>query len=396
MEKLLIIDDDVDMTFLLHNYLGRKGYHVTEVHTSGSALDYLEYNQPDLIVCDIWLDEMDGIALLKIVKEKYPSMPFIFITAYDDIKTSAYALKLGAMDYVTKPLLPEEIAAIIKKALDRNKSVKHVDAASFLHKMPDYFTGASESFKKLERQINLIAPTDKSVIIYGETGTGKETVAKEIHKRSNRSDKDFIIINAASLSVETAEIDLFGYSKESALVKEGLLEKANGGTVFIYEIDKLPKQVQTLLMEAIKEKRIPTNGGSNYEDLNIRWIAGSHENLWHAARRGRLLDDVYHKFNDYSIDLLPLRNRKEDIIGLAKYFMQKANEESGKNIQEFSPEVETILMNYIWMDNVRELRNVIGKAVLKAQSDIIDASLLPTEILPSKLSYPPANGGCLA
>ncbi|MES2773638.1 MAG: sigma-54 dependent transcriptional regulator [Bacteroidota bacterium] len=388
MKKLLIIDDDIDMCLLLNRFLTRKGFKVTEVHTCMDAWDHLQFNLPDLVICDVWLEDMDGISFLRKVKETMPELPFIFITAYDDIKTSATAIKYGAIDYVTKPLLPEDIAAIVQKALDKvkNNQKAHFHTEPSVSGIPDFYSGDTEIFRKLSRQIDLIAPTNYNVSIQGERGTGKDLVAREIHRRSFRRDKPFVVFNCSAYTGDMAAEALFGSEANAANDSEdqgiGYLELANGGTLLLNEVADLSPTAQAMLVKAIKSKKMTRQGGKPEIEIDVRFISASHESLWHAAHVGKLNEEAYHLLNDFTIDILPLRNRKDDIMLFAGHFLETANAELDKNTSGFSPEVEIIFKNHVWQDNLRELKNVVNKAVLISQSPVIDSGSLPAEICP--------------
>jgi len=400
MQKILIIDDDRDMCLLLNRFLTRKGYSVTEMYSGKKALEYLDSNEADLIMSDLRLEDMDGITLLKKIKEKDPGMPVIIITGYSDIKTSVNAIKLGAFDYVTKPLLPEEILVTIQlglehgrkgaeadhqkastPAVDRDRPKEKRHAATY---SGQYIFGDTESFRKILKQVTLVAPTNYSVIIYGESGSGKEAIAQEIHKRSKRKDKPFVAIDCGALSKELAGSELFGHEKGAftgALnTKTGSFEIANGGTIFLDEISNLSYEIQVSLLRVVQERKMRRVGGVKDIELDVRILVASNEILWNATRNGKFREDLYHRFNEFNIDIPPLRERKEDIMLFAEHFLAMTNEELGKQIKGFAPEVEAIFKEYIWHGNLRELKNVIKKATLLTETDYIEPHSLPFEI----------------
>lgn len=395
MRTILVIDDDKDMCMLLNRFLTRKGFQVVELYNGKKALDYLSSNQPDLVLCDFRLEDMDGSALLLKIKEKYPDLPVIIITGYSDIKTAVDVMKSGAFDYVAKPLLPEEILITINKALSmenghvvptasRSNGVSKGPARVSSSSSGDYIFGDTPFFKKLLPQIQLVAPTNYSVIIYGESGSGKEAIAQEIHKQSNRAGKPFVAIDCGVLSKELATSELFGHEKGSftgaVAQKTGSFEVANGGTIFLDEIANLSYDVQIALLRVVQERKMRRVGGTRDIDLDVRIIIASNEKLWDSAKSGKFREDLYHRFNEFSIVVPPLRERKEDIILFANHFLQKTNEELGKKVKGFSPEVEEIFSNYMWYGNLRELKNVIKRAVLLCEGTLIEAHYLPFEI----------------
>jgi two-component system response regulator HydG len=404
MEKILIIDDDKDLCFVLKRFLSKHGFEVLEATTGRAALEILDSVEPDLILCDFRLEDMSGSSILKKIKEKNPSVPVIIITGYSNIKTAVEVMKLGAMDYVTKPLLPDEILLTIKKALNKSSEEKAggdaVDQDTVLLKEQEklnglaakrapepggYIFGDSQDFKNILNQIDLVAPTNYSIIIYGESGSGKEVIAQEIHKRSRRNNKPFIAIDCGTLSRELAGSELFGHEKGSFTgaigQKAGSFELANGGTIFLDEIANLPYDVQVSLLRVTQERKMRRVGGTKDIDLDVRIIVASNKKLWDSARTGQFREDLYHRFNEFQINVPPLRERINDIMVFANHFLMQTNRELGKNVKRFSPEVEDVFRKYIWHGNLRELKNVVKRATLLADSSVIDIKSIPFELV---------------
>jgi len=396
MKKILVIDDDRDICLLLNRFLTRKGYHVTEMYTGRKALTYLESNLPDLIMCDFRLEDMDATVLLANIKSKFPDLPVIIITGYSDMRTAVKVMKMGAYDYITKPLLPDEIIFTIQQALEHNtkkqddpsgqekKGIASVSPKEGLTYSGEYVFGNTESFRKILKQVNLVGPTNYSVIVYGETGSGKESIAQEIHKRSRRADKPFVAIDCGSLSKELAGSELFGHEKGAFTgainQKIGSFELANGGTIFLDEVANLSYDIQVSLLRVVQERKMRRVGGTKDIELDVRIIVASNELLWNATRTKKFREDLYHRFNEFSIDVPPLRERKEDIMLFANHFLQLTNQELEKQVKGFSPEVEEIFKNYIWYGNLRELKNVVKRAALLTETDRIESRSLPFEI----------------
>jgi two-component system response regulator HydG len=418
MQKILIVDDDRDMCLLLKRFLTRHNFEVLEAYSGKKALELLETVEPDLVMCDFRLEDMEGNVLLGKIKEIYPQVPVIIITGYSDIKIAVEVMKMGAYDYITKPLFPDEILVTIKKALEAassqdtgavhqpqrsaapsasvpsqpgqavNRPTSSTPAASggtgaVVHS-GEYIFGDTPVFRQLLQQIDLVGPTNYSVIIYGESGSGKEAIAQEIHKRSKRKNKPFIAIDCGALSKELAGSELFGHEKGSftgALnMKVGSLELANGGTIFLDEVANLGYDIQVSLLRVVQERKIRRVGGLKDIELDVRILVASNEKLWDAARKGKFREDLYHRFNEFSIDVPPLRQRPDDIMLFANHFLSVTNAELGKNIHGFSAEVENIFRNYVWYGNLRELKNVIKRATLLSDGELIEASSLPFEI----------------
>ncbi|HVG12895.1 MAG TPA: sigma-54 dependent transcriptional regulator [Flavisolibacter sp.] len=407
MQKILIIDDDRDMCLLLKRFLTRHNFEVLESYSGKKSLELLETVEPDLVMCDFRLEDMEGNVLLGKIKALYPQVPVIIITGYSDIKIAVEVMKMGAYDYITKPLFPDEILITIKKALE----AATVQDTGAVHEKPaavsaaktaspadpitapkgpalvhsgDYIFGDTPVFRQLLQQIDLVGPTNYSVIIYGESGSGKEAIAQEIHKRSKRKNKPFVAIDCGALSKELAGSELFGHEKGSftgALnQKTGSFEIANGGTIFLDEVANLSYDIQVSLLRVVQERKMRRVGGVKDIELDVRIIIASNEKLWDAARKGKFREDLYHRFNEFSIDVPPLRQRPDDIMLFANHFLEQTNEELAKNLKRFSAEVESIFRSYVWYGNLRELKNVIKRATLLSDGEQVEASSLPFEI----------------
>src|SRR3954469_22849244 len=408
MSKILVIDDDVDMCLLLKRFLTKNGYEVTLAHNGKKALEELERSEPNLVLCDFRLEDIDGKELLIKIKERYPRTPVIIVTGYSDIKVAVDVMKLGAYDYVTKPLFPDEILLSIKSALQKS-AAKQENIATVIMPEDDqknntksktitsgqYIFSDSTEFKNILKQIDLVSPTNYSILIYGESGSGKEAIAQEIHKRSKRKDMPFVAIDCGALSKELAGSELFGHEKGAFTgaqsQKIGNFEIANGGTIFLDEIANLPYDVQVSLLRVVQERKMRRVGGTKDIDLDVRIIVASNELLWDNTRQNkmRFREDLYHRFNEFTISVPPLRDRKDDIEIFAQHFLKLTNEELNKNVKGFTPEVDEIFKNYIWYGNLRELKNVIKRVVLLTDTEYIEARSLPFEISNfSKLLFP--------
>lgn len=390
-QTILIIDDDRDMCFVLKKFLNKNGFETIECHNGKKAIEILKGTKPDLILCDFRLEDMDGSEVLQRIKVLYADVPVIIITGYSNIKTAVEVVKLGAVDYVTKPLLPDEILMTIRQALsdsentDDSKEGNSAKTPSKTDRKQPYIFSTSPEFKNILNQIDLVAPTNYSVIIYGESGSGKEALAKEIHLRSNRKDKPFVAIDCGALSKELAASELFGHEKGSftgaVTQKVGSFEVANGGTIFLDEIANLPYDVQVSLLRVIQERKMRRVGGNKNITLDVRIIVASNEKLWDVAKDGGFREDLYHRFNEFQINVPPLRERKNEIMTFAEHFLDLANRELGKNVKGFSSDVEIIFKSYVWHGNLRELKNVVKRAALLTDSDYIQSGALPFEVV---------------
>lgn len=405
MKRILIIDDDMDMCSLLSRFLQRNGFETEAAHTGHKGLARFQEQQFDIVLCDFRLGDKDGRDVLQEIKSISPHTIVIIITGYSDIKTAVDVIKLGAFDYITKPLIPDEVLNVISKAIKAAASrdsngespvvpvTGNAPAATARKKGPvvttvnadsEFLVGQASETRELYKQIELVAPTNYSIILYGESGTGKEVVAKTIHQYSDRKDKPFIAMDCGTLSKELAGSELFGHVKGAftgALNdKEGHFEMANGGTLFLDEVTNLSYEIQAALLRVVQERKFRRVGGSKEMSLDIRVIVASNENLQDAYRKGKFREDLYHRFNEFSIIIPPLRNRKDDIPLFADFFLQKAVGELNKDIEGYEPEVIKLFMDYPWPGNLREFRNVIRRAALLTTTKQIMAKTLPWEI----------------
>jgi len=391
MKKILIIDDEVNIGLLLSKFLTKNGFVVDAVTSGASALEHLTTRQYDLVLCDYRLDDTDGRELLIKIKAKYPQTCVIIITGYSDVKIAVELIKLGTFDYITKPLYPDEILATINKALETQSALAGTQNPEPQkdNKLPynqdaNFVAGQSQASRDLLRQIELVAPTSYSVILTGESGTGKESVAKAIHMNSPRKDMPFIAMDCGSLTKELAGSEFFGHEKGSftgaLYTKIGHFEMANGGTLFLDEVGNLSYDIQAALLRTVQERKIKRIGSTKEIDLDVRIIVATNENLSVAIQKGKFREDLYHRFNEFSISLPPLSQRGKDILVFAHTFLKLANKELNKDVQSFSTEVEECFLTYNWPGNVRELKNVIRRAALLAEGTEIQLKALPLEI----------------
>jgi two-component system response regulator HydG len=390
-KRVLIIDDDMDLCVLLGKLLSKHGYETDASYTGAKGLAKFQEKKFDAVICDYRLGDMEGKNVLVELKKLDPSVIVLIITGYSDIKTAVELIKLGAFDYITKPLIPDEVVGILNKAFQVPKAEraaaveKKAASASGKTDTDQFMVGKSATARSLYNQIDIVAPTNYSIILYGESGTGKEVIAKTIHNLSDRRDKPFVAMDCGTLSKELAGSELFGHVKGAftgALQdKEGHFELADGGTLFLDEVGNLSLEVQATLLRVIQERKFKRVGGNKEMNVDVRIIVASNESLQDGYRKGKFREDLYHRFNEFSINLPPLRTRKEDIIPFAEFFLAKTNEELQKDVQGFEDEVLQKFMQYSWPGNLREFRNVIRRAVLLTPAGKkINVSTLPWEI----------------
>jgi two-component system response regulator HydG len=398
MKKILIIDDEASVCTLLTGFLGRHKY-ATESCTSGAAAVNLLRKQPfDLILCDYRLGDTLGSELLEKIRILQPDAIVIFITGYVELQVAVDLVKSGAYNYVSKPLYPDELLKMIQSAfsdLTREKLTKNLikDAgATARHIDSDqYVTGESVQAKELQNNVSIVAPTNYNVIIYGETGTGKEALARLVHENSGYKDGAFIAIDCGCLSKELAISALFGHEKGAftgALNSQpGAFELADKGTLFLDEIGNLNYEVQTYLLRALQEKEIRRLGGIKQIPVDTRIIVASNENLSGAIKNGKFREDLYYRLNEFEITVPPLRERKADINVFIDHFLKRSALELEKSITGINEQARTLLENYEWPGNIRELKNVIRRAcLLTSDGHPIREKLLSREILNGHLN----------
>lgn len=394
MSRLLIIDDDKDICLVLSKFLIKNNYEVDVAHRGDEGLKLLRAHDYTLILCDYRLPDFTGVEMLRKIKLLQPTTAVIIITGYSDVRTAVETFRYGANDYVTKPLYPDELLVTIKETIVKNEKRNSSESeepnpeirknkvnAAPLH----FIVGKSVQSQTVQRYIELIAPSDMSVIINGETGTGKEFVAQSIHRHSKRASYPFVAIDCGALPKELAGSELFGHIKGAftgaVSDKQGSFEVANGGTIFLDEIGNLSYENQIKLLRVIQERRIKRIGATKDIPIDVRIIAATNEDLTKSVKEGRFREDLYHRLNEFKIQLSPLRERKEDILIFANYFLEKANQSLHKNVKSFSPEVLTQITNYFWYGNLRELNNVVRRAVLLTVGDEVKSDSLPQEII---------------
>jgi two-component system response regulator HydG len=393
-KRILVIDDDTDMCILLSRFLTKNGYEVDTANSGQKGIEKFKEQKFDIVLCDYRLGgKKDGKDVLLEVKSMAPSTIVLIITGYSDIKTAVDVIKQGAYDYITKPLIPDEVLNVLNKAFDQSASTETTtgNAEPTTQKNKKQVTGNEEFLvglagptRELYKQIEVVAPTNFSIILYGESGTGKEVMAKTIHENSNRKGKPFVAMDCGTLSKELSGSELFGHMKGSftgALAdKEGHFELANGGTLFLDEVANLSAEIQASLLRVIQERKFKRIGGTKEIDVDVRIVVASNENLQDAYRKGKFREDLYHRFNEFSIQIPPLRNRKEDIPLFAEFFLNKTKRELNKELEGFDDEIMNMFINYSWPGNLREFRNVVRRAVLLTDTNKVSASTLPWEI----------------
>lgn len=376
-KSILIVDDDLYMIKLLDNFLQKEGYNTYTLTKGKPALKLLAKKSFDLVLCDIRLPDIEGPLVLSHIRKVSPGTAVVMITAYAEIRDAVRCIKAGAFDYVTKPILPENISHVVKMALRSKELTGSFEDFEFL-------TGTCEKIVELTDQAKLVAPTDMSVLIEGETGSGKEYIARMIHHNSKRKNKQFVAIDCGAIPKELAASELFGHVKGSftgAIAdKTGFFELADGGTIFLDEIGNLSYETQVKLLRAIQQKIVTRVGDTKPIPVDVRIISASNSNLKIDAREGNFREDLYHRIDEFKLELPPLRERGHDIILFAEHFLKQANNELNRRVEGFDSEVTASFKAYSWHGNLREMRNVIKRSVLLAKNKIVTKECLPEEI----------------
>jgi len=383
MAKILLVDDDTTFGLMLKTWLTKRGFVVEDVFSAESALKKLQSEPFDIVLTDLRLPDKDGIFLLKNIKKHYVGTQVILMTGYADIYTAVESIKAGAFDYVSKPVIPEEILKKIQEALEqKERSVQKIQEKKRLS-VP-YVKGTSPEAEKLYEYIRLVAPTMMTVLITGESGSGKEYIASLIHAQSNRKDAPFVAVDCGAIPKDLAASEFFGHVKGAFTGavndKTGYFVAASGGTVFLDEIGNLSYDVQIQLLRALEERKVKPVGSDKEVAFDVRIISATNENLTKAVAEGNFREDLYHRLNEFSLKALSLRERREDIPLFANHFLAASNQELGKEVIGFEEEVMRIFKNYIWPGNLREMRNVVKRATLLCQSGFIGKNDIPAEL----------------
>ena len=391
MAHLLLVEDDTTFSKLLSNFLGKHGHEVQVCSTIAGAKDAIRSKAGAsddfaVLMLDYRLPDGNSLDLLKSLREEGNRTPALIMTSFNDIRTAVNAMQSGAFDYITKPVNPEELLMVLKEALNRKTTVSVKTTTKKPEKQSlDFIEGNSKISKQLYEYVRLVAPTDMSVIIQGESGTGKEHVAKSIHRLSKRADGPFVAIDCGSLSKDLAASELFGHKKGAftgALTdKIGQFEAADGGTLFLDEIGNLGYDVQIKLLRALQERIVVPIGSTQPVKVDVRLIAATNEDLLTISSNGDFREDLYHRLNEFKIQVPALRERGEDLGVFIQHFVDKANEELDKNVRQLSKEVMDIFMKYDWPGNLRELNNVIKRLVLLSKEETADLKALPQEMI---------------
>jgi len=383
-ENIWIIDDDRSIRWVLEKALGKEGMTTTSFENGDSVLRKLRINVPDVIVTDVRMPGIDGLELLSQIKDEFPDLPVIVMTAHSDLDSAVATYKGGAFEYLPKPFDVDEAAALVKRAVAQHRETNQEFAEEILQESPEII-GEAPAMQEVFRTIGRLAHSNITVLITGESGTGKELVANALHRHSPRNVKPFIALNMAAIPKDLIESELFGHEKGAFTgantLHKGRFEQANGGTLFLDEIGDMPFDTQTRLLRVLSDGKFYCVGGLTPIEVDVRIIAATHQNLEELVKRGSFREDLFHRLNVIRVPMPPLSQRREDIPQLAKHFLEKAAKDLGGATKVLLPETEEYIQRIPWPGNVRQLQNVCIWLTAMAASREVMISDLPPELL---------------
>lgn len=385
MANILVIEDDLTFSRILEGFLKKHKYSVQLSHKGKDGLKTFTSGAFDLVLVDYRLPDATGMDVLLDIKNTSPDIPVIIMTSFSDIRTAVKAIKAGAFEYITKPVNPDELLMIVSQALRKEKRKASDVVAAPVASSNAFVQGKSVQSQQLHEYIRLVAPTDMSVIIEGESGTGKEYVARSIHQHSKRASQTFVAVDCGALSKDLAASELFGHVKGAFTGamqdKTGQFEMANGGTLFLDEVGNLSYEVQVKLLRAIQERIVSPVGSNKEIRVDVRIITATNDDLAESVRKGQFREDLYHRLNEFKMRVPALRERNDDVEEFLTFFRTGANKELGKNVIGFDDEVLAIFASYDWPGNLRELKNVVKRAVLLTTGDRVQMDAIPAEMM---------------
>lgn len=380
-EKILVVDDEESIRTSLAGILEDEDFAITFADDGVVALDMARKNTPDLVLLDIWMPRMDGLETLKRLKEMNPSLIVIMMSGHGTIETAVKSTKMGAYDFIEKPLSLEKLLVTVRNALSMKRLRAENDSLREIAFRDHEMTGTSPPMAKLKEQIKLVAPTNASVLITGENGTGKELVARSIHFDSLRRDKPFVEVNCAAIPEELIESELFGHEKGAftgaVAQKKGKFDLADGGTIFLDEIGDMSLKTQAKVLRILQERKFERVGGTKTVEVDVRVIAATNKNLEGEIKNGNFREDLFFRLNVVPFTVPPLRDRKEDIPLLMEHFLRIYHLREGREEKRFSPESVELMKTYDWPGNVRELKNIIERMIIMTPGEIIGVEDLP-------------------
>jgi two-component system nitrogen regulation response regulator NtrX len=397
---ILIVDDEADICELVAGLLQDEGYATRTARDSDAALNEIKSRRPNLLFLDIWLQgsRLDGLQLLDSVKEQHPEMPVVMISGHGNIETAVAAIKRGAYDFIEKPFKADRLVLVADRALETSRLKREVRDLKALTPVPISMVGRSPSINQLRQSVEKIAPTNSRIMIVGPSGAGKELTARHLHGLSARADGPFVVINAAAITPDLMEVELFGIEQTNGTQqrKVGALEEAHGGTLFIDEIADMPRETQNKILRVLVDQTFQRVGGSTKVAVDVRIVSSTSRNIEAEIAGGRFREDLYHRLSVVPVRVPPLSERREDIPGLVAFFMEQISQTTGLPQRQIGTDAMAVLQSHDWPGNVRQLRNNVERLMILAGGEpnaVISASMLPQDVGSMVPAMPNGNGG---
>jgi two-component system, NtrC family, nitrogen regulation response regulator NtrX len=397
---ILIVDDEADICELVSGLLQDEGYSTRSARDSAGALNAISSRRPNLIFLDIWLQgsQLDGLQLLGTVKEQHPDLPVVMISGHGNIETAVAAIKQGAYDFIEKPFKADRLILVADRALETSRLRREVKELKALGPLPSSIVGRSPAVNSLRQTIDKVAPTNSRILIVGPSGAGKELAARTLHGQSSRASGPFVVINAAAMTPDRMEIELFGVEQSNGTQarKTGALEEAHGGTLFIDEIADMPRETQNKILRVLVDQTFQRVDGSTKVAVDVRIVSSTSRNIEAEIAAGRFREDLYHRLSVVPIRVPPLADRREDIPDLVNYFMEQISQSTGLPQRTIGADAMAVLQSHDWPGNVRQLRNNVERLMILAGGEpnvVIDASMLPQDVGSMVPSMPNGGGG---
>jgi two-component system nitrogen regulation response regulator NtrX len=398
--EILIVDDEADIRDLVAGILEDEGYETRTAKNSDDALAAVALRRPSLVFLDIWLQgsRLDGLQLLDALKQEHPELPIVMISGHGNIETAVAAIKQGAYDFIEKPFKADRLVLVAERALENSRLKREVKQLKQLAPLPPSLIGKSAAMSQLRQAIERVAPTNSRVMIVGPSGAGKELAARSLHELSARANGPFIVINAAAITPERMEIELFGvdHSNGTEQRKPGALEEAHGGTLFIDDVADLPRETQNKILRVLVDQTFQRVGGTAKVSVDVRVVSSTSRNLEALIAEGRFREDLYHRLSVVPIRVPALAERREDIAELVDYFMEQISQATGLPKRRIGEDAMAVLQSHNWPGNVRQLRNNVERLMILAGGDpdaVVDASMLPPDVGSMVPNMPNGNGG---
>jgi two-component system nitrogen regulation response regulator NtrX len=398
--EILIVDDEADICELVAGILQDEGYTTRTARDSDDALNAIRSRRPNLLFLDIWLQgsKLDGLQLLEAAKQEYPDLPIVMISGHGNIETAVAAIKQGAYDFIEKPFKTDRLLLVADRALETSRLKREVKALKSLSPVASGLIGQSSAMNQLRQTVEKVAPTNSRTLIIGASGSGKELCARSIHAMSSRANGPFVVINAAAITPERMELELFGTEQTNGgqSKKAGALEEAHGGTLFIDEIADMPRETQNKILRVLVDQTFERVGGNTKVSVDVRIVSSTARDLESEIAAGRFREDLYHRLSVVPIRVPPLAERREDIPGLIDHFMDQISQSTGLPKRTIGEDAMAILQSHDWPGNVRQLRNNVERLMILAGGDptaVVNASMLPQDVGSMVPKMPNGNGG---